>query len=54
MIDHTIKEYLVIPAKAGIHEHRLSPAGQWPVFMDPGLRRDDERGGAAAATRGAA
>jgi hypothetical protein len=30
----------VIPAKAGIHEHRMPPI-PLSVFMGPGLRRDD-------------
>jgi hypothetical protein len=31
---------LVIPAKAGIHEHRFV-CPEPPVFMDPGFRRGD-------------
>jgi hypothetical protein len=52
MFDCSIKGYRVIPAKAGIQEHGLSPARQWPMFMDPGLRRDDVKGVKAVATCG--
>jgi hypothetical protein len=36
------QRFLVIPAKAGIHEHPSRKNGPWPVFMDAGLRRHDE------------
>jgi hypothetical protein len=41
------RPHLVVPAKAGTHEHGPEPAWLWSVFMDSGLRRNDEAGGAS-------
>jgi hypothetical protein len=37
-----LNSVFVMPAKAGIHEHRPYPSWRKRVFMGPGLRRDDD------------